>query len=101
MNPDIVQANFNISKFGNFTATFMALPPPIPAEYVATLFSIVARAFVSSWLTPAITIWRKTKRNGSAECENQIGKLDKDAIEENYWILRRGKDKSGTSSIFK
>ena len=51
---------------------------------VATLFGIVPTAFVSSWLTPAIIGWRKTKRQRKffRECENQIGKLDKDAIEE-------------------
>lgn len=84
MNHDKPQANLNITKFGNFTASFNALPPPIPAEYVATLFGIVATAFVGSWLTPAIIGWRKTKRQRKyfRECENQIGKLDKNAIEE-------------------
>jgi hypothetical protein len=53
MKPDPPESKLNITKFGNFTANFMVLPPPIPPEYVATLFTVVATAFVGIWLTPA------------------------------------------------
>ncbi|MFY9798657.1 MAG: hypothetical protein WCC17_18955 [Candidatus Nitrosopolaris sp.] len=77
-------AKFELNGYGIFTANFKPLPPPIPPEYVATLFGIVATAFVSTWLTPAIIGRRKTstQRKYFRECENQIGKLDKNAIEE-------------------
>jgi YVTN family beta-propeller protein len=84
MNPDKPETRLNITKFGNFTANFKALPPPIPPVYIVTLFGIVVTAFVSSWLTPAIIGRRKTKmqRKYLKECINQIDKLDKNAIEE-------------------
>jgi YVTN family beta-propeller protein len=63
--PDKQEATLNITKFGSFTANFKALPPPIPAEYVATLFTVVATAFIGSWLTPTVIGWRKTKKQGS------------------------------------
>jgi uncharacterized membrane protein len=64
MKPDKPESKLNITKFGSFTANFKALPPPIPPEYVATLFTVVASAFVGSWLTPAVIGWRKTKKEG-------------------------------------
>jgi YVTN family beta-propeller protein len=65
MKPDKPEATLGITKFGNFTANFKALPPPIPPEYVATLFTVVATALVGSWLTPTIIGWRKAKKQGS------------------------------------
>src|SRR4029453_13537867 len=56
------QATIKANKFGNFTANFETAPAPIPPEYVATLFGIIATAFVSSWLTPAIIRRRKQKK---------------------------------------
>jgi len=47
------------AQFGSYTANFKALPPPIPPEYVATLFTVVATAFIGSWLTPTVIGWRK------------------------------------------
>jgi YVTN family beta-propeller protein len=84
MNADRPESKLNIAEFGNFTANFKALPPAIPPEYAATLFTVVATAFIGTWLTPVLIGWRKTKtqRKYFKECENQIGKLDKDAIEE-------------------
>jgi hypothetical protein len=64
MKPDKPEATLNITKFGNFTANFRQLPPPIPPEYVATLFAVVASTLVGSWLTPTILAWRKAKRQG-------------------------------------
>jgi YVTN family beta-propeller protein len=64
LRPDKPESKLNITKFGSFTANFKALPPPIPPEYVATLFTVVATAFVGSWLTPAVIGWRKAKKEG-------------------------------------
>ena len=49
-----------------------------------TLFTVVATAFVGTWLTPAVIGWRKTRtqRKYFKECINQIGRLDKNAIED-------------------
>jgi YVTN family beta-propeller protein len=57
-------AHLDLTRFGNFTANFSEIPPPIPAEYLATLFTIVISAFVGSWLTPAVIEWRKNKNQG-------------------------------------
>jgi len=48
------------------------------------LFTVVATAFIGSWLTPTVIGWRKarTQRKYVKECINQIGKLDKNAIED-------------------
>ena len=79
-----------ITKFGSFTANFKAVSPPIPPEYIATLFTVVATAFVGSWLTPAIVGWRNAKNQGNRldHYHNQVkslydddGKLDKNDIE--------------------
>jgi hypothetical protein len=64
MNSDKPEATLNITKFGSFTANFKALPSPIPPDYVATLFTVVASALISSWLTPAIIGWRKARKEG-------------------------------------
>ncbi|MFZ0515320.1 MAG: hypothetical protein WAM14_27230 [Candidatus Nitrosopolaris sp.] len=84
MNQDKPEATLNITKFGNFTATFKALPPPLPTEYVATLISVVTTAFVGTWLTPVLIGQRKTRtqRKYFKECISQVGKLDKNAIED-------------------
>jgi YVTN family beta-propeller protein len=57
-------ATLNVTKFGNFTANFETLPPAIPPEYLATLFTVVVTAFVGSWLTPSFIGWRKTAKQG-------------------------------------
>ena len=70
----------DLTKFGSFTANFRKLPPPIPGEYVATLFGIVVTAFISSWLTPTIIGWRKAKKyqNKLNDYQNEIQDLYKD-----------------------
>ena len=86
---DKPESTLNITKFGSFTANFKALPPPVPAEYVATLFSVVVTAFVGTWLTPTVIGWRKSKNQGKKleYYHNEInsmyndGKLDKKDID--------------------
>jgi YVTN family beta-propeller protein len=64
MKPDKSEATLNITKFGSFTANFKALPPPVPAEYIATLFTVVVTAFFGTWLTPTVIEWRKSRNQG-------------------------------------
>lgn len=61
--------------------TFRALPAPIPPEYVATLFTVVATAFIGSWLTPAVIGRRNAKKQGSKldHYHNEIKKVYSDA----------------------
>ena len=63
--PDKPEAPLNVTKFGSFTANFKATPPPIPPEYVATLFTVVVTALVGSWLIPTVIGWRKARKEWS------------------------------------
>ena len=67
-------ATLNVTKFGNFTANFERLPPAIPPEYLATLFTVVVTAFVGSWLTPSFIEWRKAKKQGD-KFDQYYGKI--------------------------
>ena len=62
MKQDKPEATLDITKFGIFTANFKEHSPPIPAEYVVTLFTVVVTAFVDSWLTPTVRGWRKARQ---------------------------------------
>ena len=44
--------------------TSRRLPPPIPPEYIATLFTVIVTAFVGTWLTPTVIGWRKARNQG-------------------------------------
>ena len=63
--PMVTPATLNVTKFGNFTANFEKLPPAIPPGYLATLFAVVASAFIGSWLTPGFIGWRRAKKQGN------------------------------------
>jgi YVTN family beta-propeller protein len=56
-------ANLMITRFGNFTAKFEKLPPPIPAEYLIPLYGVIASSIVG-WSIPSIVGWVKAKRMG-------------------------------------
>jgi uncharacterized membrane protein (DUF106 family) len=62
MEPIDTSANFTVTQFGNFTANFKEVPPPIPPEYWVTLFSVIVTALVGTWLIPSIIGWTKSKR---------------------------------------
>jgi hypothetical protein len=81
MNPDKPEATLNVTKLGSFTANFKALPPPIPPEYVATLFTVVVTAFIGSWLTPTVIGWRNAKKQGNMlnKYHNEIKRVYNDA----------------------
>ena len=58
-------ASLTVNRFGNFTAYFKALPPPVPAAYWASLFTVVVTALVGSLIIPAVVGWMKTKKQTS------------------------------------
>jgi len=70
----------NITKFGNFTANFKELPPPLPPEYWSSLFTVVVTVLIGSWLTPTIIGWRKAKnhQNKLNNYQNKLKDLHKD-----------------------
>jgi YVTN family beta-propeller protein len=86
--PKDTPETLTVTKFGNFTANFEKLPPAIPPEYLATLFTVVVTAFVGSWLTPSFIEWRKAKKQGKKldHYHKEVkrlykdGKLDKNNI---------------------
>jgi YVTN family beta-propeller protein len=58
-------ASLTVHRFGNFTAYFKALPPPVPAQYWASLFTVVVTTLVGSILIPAVVEWIKSKKQTS------------------------------------
>ena len=58
-------ATLTVNRFGNFTAYFKALPPPVPAEFTASIITVIVAAFVGSLLIPATVGWVKTKKQTS------------------------------------
>ena len=87
--PKDMPATLNVTKFGSFTANFKELPPAIPPQYLATLFAVVASAFIGSWLTPTFIGWRRGKKQGNKldyyheriKYLYEDGKLDKNDID--------------------
>jgi hypothetical protein len=55
-------SDFTVSRFGNFTATFEKIPPPLPPEYWATLFTVIITSLVGSWFIPTAISWFKSKK---------------------------------------
>jgi YVTN family beta-propeller protein len=58
-------ATLTVNRFGNFTAYFKSLPPPVPAAYWASLFTVVVTALVGSLIIPAVVGWMKSKKQTS------------------------------------
>jgi len=53
--------NFEVTRSGSFTANFKAIPPPLPAEYWASLFGVIASAIIGSWFIPGLISWGKLR----------------------------------------
>jgi uncharacterized membrane protein len=51
----------NITKYGNFTAIFKVIPPPIPPEYWIPLYGVIISSIVG-WSIPSIIGWINAKR---------------------------------------
>ena len=52
----------SLFQFGDYTANFKALPPPIPSEYLIPLYGIIITTIVG-WSIPSIINWIRTKSN--------------------------------------
>ena len=63
--PMIQAATLTVNKFGSFTAYFRALPPPVPAEFTASLITVIIAALVGSLLIPAVVSWLRSKKQTS------------------------------------
>ena len=61
VKPNDPAETLNVTQFGNFTANFETLPPPLPPEYWGTIFTVVATALVGTWLLPSAISWTKSK----------------------------------------
>ena len=82
-----------VDRYGNFTANFKPVPPPIPPEYWSLIITLILTTIIG-WSIPSIAGWLKTRTQLKhlKECINQIGRLDKNAIEnkmKEYYV--RGK----------
>ena len=72
-----------VDRYGNFTAYFKPHPPTIPPEYLYLIVSVIISSLIG-WSIPSIIdrVEARTQRKHLKESINQIGKLDKNAIEE-------------------
>lgn len=50
-----------VTKFGNFTANFENVPPPIPSEHLIPLYGVIVSSIVG-WSIPSIVGRAKTKK---------------------------------------
>jgi YVTN family beta-propeller protein len=76
-------STLTVNRYGTFTANFKSLPPPIPPEFLYLLVGIILSSLFG-WSIPSIMGWvkAKTQRKYLKECIYQIGKLDRNAVEE-------------------
>lgn len=74
--------NLTVNRYGTFTANFKPLQQPIPPEFWFLLVGIILSSLFG-WSIPSIAGWYKARKQLEhlEECINQIGKLDKNAIE--------------------
>ena len=91
--------NLTVDRYSIFTGNFKPVPPLIPPEYWALIIPVII-----GWSIPSIAGWikRRTQLEHLKECVNQIGKLDRNAIEDKmkgYYV--EGKISEGSSSISK
>lgn len=77
-----------VNGFGNFTAYFVDLPPPVSPELTASLITAIVAALVGSLLIPAVSSWFKSKKQTSRlnlfhlqmDRANADGKVDENDI---------------------
>jgi hypothetical protein len=60
LKPSKAESKLNITQFGNFTANFIRVPPPIPSEYWIPHYGIIASTIVG-WTMPSIIGWTRSK----------------------------------------
>ena len=75
--------NLTVNRYGVFTVNFKPLPPPIPPEYLYLIISVIVSSVIG-WSIPSIFGWFKarTQLKHLEECMDQIGKLDRNAMED-------------------
>jgi YVTN family beta-propeller protein len=61
INNDDKSNIFNTTQYGNFTANFEKIPPPVPPEYYIPLYGIIVSSLVG-WSIPTIIGWIKARR---------------------------------------
>ena len=73
IKPNDPTATLNNTQFGNFTANFNKLPPPIPSEYLIPLYGIIITTIVG-WSIPSLIGWFRAKMDSrrieSISCKN-------------------------------
>jgi YVTN family beta-propeller protein len=79
---DDSSGNLTVNRYGTFTANFKPLPPTIPPQYSFLVVSVIVSSIIG-WSIPSIIglVRAKRQRKYLKECMNQIGKIDKNAIE--------------------
>jgi hypothetical protein len=88
VKPNDTSSTLNISEFGDFTANFRGVPPPIPPEYWIPLYGVIVSSIVG-WSIPSIIGWIKSKKMAKTlhHYHKRIGllyndgRLDEDDIE--------------------
>ena len=77
-------ATLTVNRFGNFTAYFTKLPPPVSAEFMASIITVIIAAFVGSLLIPAAVGWFKSKKQTSRlnSFHLVMGSINKDGLNE-------------------
>ena len=88
IGPKDTSANLAVTKFGNFTANFQAVPPAIPPEYWIPLYGIILSTIIG-WSIPSIIGWVKSRRDNGRlyrfhkriKSLYKNGKLDQNDIE--------------------
>jgi YVTN family beta-propeller protein len=62
LNPyDPQTATLDVTKFGTFTANFREAPPPLPPEFWAQMYAVIATVITALFI-PSIVGWFKSKR---------------------------------------
>jgi YVTN family beta-propeller protein len=76
-------SNLTVNRYGTFTANFKPLSPTDPTQFLLPLYGIIISSLFG-WSIPSIIgrIKARTQRKHLKECINDIGILDKNALEE-------------------
>jgi YVTN family beta-propeller protein len=82
--PNDEYSTLKVLKNGNYTANFGEIPQPLPPEYWASLFTVVATALIGSLLIPAVAGWFKSRMQTSRlnSYHQDMVSLYKDGLDE-------------------
>src|ERR1041385_690253 len=80
---DEPSGNLTVNLYGTFTANYKPVPPADPTQFLFPLYGIIASSLFG-WSIPSIMgrIKARTQSKYLKECIEQIGKLNKNVIEE-------------------